>query len=130
MEVGPLGWAVIYGGRATGVGSYFQDALKHFACRLGLDSCQVGFHALCITEPVAPAHPCARDIPFILNITPASGRRRALLTETIDPSFGTAQRVCSTFLQDLYVQDERYFAIEHRDVRREASLRPHRVHVS
>ena len=32
---------------------------------------------------------------------------------------------CPTFLQDRYVQDERYFAIEHMDVRREASQGPH-----
>ncbi len=28
-------------------------------------------------------------------------------------------------IQDRYVQDERYFAIEHMDVRREASRSPH-----
>ena len=32
---------------------------------------------------------------------------------------------CGVLIQDRYVQDERYFAIEHMDVRREASRRPH-----
>ena len=45
------------------------------------------------------------------------------LRVTLLPGFVRAG--VGAYYQDRYVQDERYFANEHMDVRREASRRPH-----
>jgi len=58
-------------GRCGG-GIAFQDTAQVRPCSLFLDFLFVVLKCFAELTQVAPAHPCARDIPFILNITPAS----------------------------------------------------------
>ena len=98
----------------------YQDTFKHVPASFGSLSLK-----LCKTEPVAPVHPCARDIPLILNITPAqhqttciykrlivqtlarseglssSESSRCDLPETIDTRIGAKPRGCSSLCRDL-----------------------------
>ncbi len=54
------------------MGITYQDTARVRPCSLFLDLLLVVFKLCAKLTQVAPAHPCARDIPFILNITPAS----------------------------------------------------------
>ena len=67
------------------VGSY-QDTFKHVLASSGIQSLR-----LCKPEPVAPAHPCARDIPFILNISSTSNDVH--LSEVTSPNIRKKRRL-------------------------------------
>jgi len=58
-------------GRCGG-GIAYQDTAQVRPCSLFLDFLFVVLKCCAKLTQVAPAHPCARDIPFILNITTAS----------------------------------------------------------